>query len=219
MHLFGENPDIYEKMIATALTKRKAFSQNRNKRFERIGEYRPLWTFHGPVHRVKGCVTAYFYGAPIFAIDFVNKRLTDFGMRNYSMSTGQNVRSWSYKLLRIFSLGKWQHEYGMWTQAEGDPKFRNHVDWLWRDMRSRYWFCWDKFDPDQAKSYLASTSFLRKDQNWRYFEYDWDENGLWTRRFINEDAERRWKLREKRSTSRRTKNTLRHSLPMAVSPT
>lgn len=90
--------------------------------------------------------------------------------------------------------------------------FRNRVPWTECDNhyitpREQLWkFYWKKFDQKLADAYWDSRRFLREDLNRRYFRYDWsiDTPGRplphhWIRHFIDRDAERRWRNRERRN--------------------
>lgn len=96
--------------------------------------------------------------------------------------------------------------------------FRERVPWCSRDESyPRYgtwdytwWFHWDKYVDNVAQALWTSLRFLHEDQNHRYFTYEWGEHPWgknptwplpqhWVRRFIDADAERRWRKREKRN--------------------
>ena len=53
------------------------------------------------------------------------------------------------------------------------------------------------FDEALAQVYHRSCDFLREDQNWRYFDYDWDNRGDWTVKYKDDDAQRRYMQRER----------------------
>jgi YD repeat-containing protein len=69
-----------------------------------------------------------------------------------------------------------------------------------------WWFDWELYDSALDVEYYLSTHDLARDQNWRYYAYDWDAQGKWSKRFINDDAKRRFLAREKRKTRGRHVN-------------
>jgi len=206
--------DVYDTMLGVALRRAgrhgKGNSSRRNKRIEVSGPYKPLWTFVGPIHRVEGVVTCFYYNQPVFAVDFINARITNFDMTSYSLSTGANIRGWEYSCWRMFTFPAYVRVYHSWMCAP--PPYEHHqpgsdgaydrfscrVPWVHDDPRGVRWFAWEHYDRDLARVYHQSNAFLSGDQNWRYFDYDWDDFGKWTRHFKNADAERRWKMRERK---------------------
>ena len=181
------------------------------------GKYDPIWTFLGIIHRIHGVVTCYYFNSAIFAIDFINERVTNFGMDGYSTTTGANIGGWESACAKLGDCTEsaWRWDYSRWTVSD-EPRtsyyrrtvmpapateferFCKRIPWVDIDHAGRRWFLWKKFDKTLAQQYDDSWNFLHNDQNWRYFTYDWGtEKGLnWIRKFKDEDAERRWNLRE-----------------------
>jgi hypothetical protein len=206
--------DVYYTMMGVALHRAgrhgKGNSSRKNKRIEVSGPYKPLWTFVGLIHRVEGVVTCFYYNQPIFAVDFINARITNFDMTSYSLSTGENIRRWEYACYRMFTFPPYVYVYHSWVHtpshyephqpgsADAYARFSRLVPWVHDDLRGVRWFAWEHYDSALAETYHQSNEFLRSDQNWRYFDYDWDDFGKWTRHFKNADAERRWKMRERK---------------------
>jgi len=197
--------DVYDTMLGVALRRAgrhgEGASSRRNKRIKVSGPYKPLWTFVGPIHRVDGVVTCYYYNQAVFAIDFINARITNFDMTSYSLSTGANISGWRYACWRMFTFPRHIHQYSAWMgTADGSAyaRFCKRAPWVHDDSRGVRWFAWELYDSALAHVYHRSRTFLGTDQNWRYFDYDWDDFGEWTRHFKNADAERRWNMRERK---------------------
>jgi len=183
------------------------------------GEYRQLMTFVNLEHRINGVVTCYYYNSEIFAIDFINKRITNFKMERYSISTSRNISTWEWVFRTKYDHERKWHGYSFWTGGHeayganvGDfgkslntmyDRFCAKVPWVYFDGNGIHWFAWDKYDMSLASEFFESRTFLYNKQNWRYFDYNWDEQGRWTRRFKNADAEKRWHKREKRHLAMR----------------
>lgn len=156
-----------------------------------------------------GTVTCWFYSSRVFCVDFDKQRITDYGMRSYSMSTGQNIAGW-VRAFRVkfghFVGNNLFYEYGAWSfnsrnlerGSQMFLRFAQRVPWVHIDANGIGWFHWPKWDEALHKTYFASSSFLHESQNWRYFDFDWAEDGRWERKFINDDAKRRWEAREQR---------------------
>lgn len=213
--------DTFNQMLQTACKRARKDGRGESSRGNRKcvvdGRYDPIWTFLGIVHRIHGTVTCYYFDSAVFAIDFINERVTDFGMRGYSMTTGPNINGWESAVDKLLTLtgGKWRWNYSRWTfsnkprkdyywkPAEPTPetdfeRFCKRLPWIYIDKSGQRWFLWKKYDETLAQQYDDGWTFLHNDQNWRYFEYDWDsKKGYnWVRKFKDKDAERRWNLRE-----------------------
>ncbi len=196
-------------------------SKRGNHRVEIDGPYVPLWTFVGLIHRIKGTLTCYYYDREIFAIDFTNARVTDFNMLSYSVSTTNNIHAWMAVCRRMFPsvVAAWRGHWSCWTLRQGGngryvsnwvtgpqvdvienllERFVKRVPWVYEDRYGIRWFAWEKFDEPLASAFHNSSGFLSREQNWRYFDFDWDSNGEWTRRFKSDDAKRRWEQRKRK---------------------
>jgi hypothetical protein len=76
-------------------------------------------------------------------------------------------------------------------------EFRRHVPWLSRDKDDTWWFHWPSYDENLANIFYESIRSLHTDRAYLYYTYCWI-NGVWTRRFIDTDAERRYAQRARR---------------------
>ena len=201
---------VFEEMFRTACKRSAKTGHGQSERGNRMvsvdGEYRPVWTFLGIIPRLHGIITCVYYSSKIFAIDFINNRVTNFGMSGYSMSTGQNLHGWEDVCASMFPhlLEKWKWKYGEWVDRNTLPdvqtmygRFCAKVPWIYVDKNDVRWFEWDKFDEALAQVYHRGCDFLREDQNWRYFDYDWDNRGDWTVKYKDDDAQRRYMQRER----------------------
>ena len=75
-------------------------------------------------------------------------------------------------------------------------RFRKGVPWLRRDTNGVWWFYWRQFNPADADLFRDSVDDLREDRRYMYYTFKW-MNGMWSRVFIDEDAERRWNNRQR----------------------
>lgn len=199
------------KMILTAL--KRGWSSNGNHKVQIDGTYDPYPSFMGHKILLDGAIVFRYYGTPILGVDLRRRRITNYGNGGYSISTDGNITSWeSYvDVLFAYQLPKDNLHHHAWLprRNSSDPlrdRFCAGVDWIEREG-GETWFHWDRYDETLAETYHMSASFLRTNQNWRYFAYDWSDAGVWTRRFIDSAAERRWSAREaKRRRETRTKD-------------
>ena len=209
---------MIRKQLMRAIEK-GGYAQNGNREVWVRGDVREIWTFGGPCWRLNGKIDCRYYGTRILTLDLENKAITDYGMHAYNSCTSNTIRGWTDVLFDMFGLRKQAYGFFLWTRPPTPntdyARFVTRVPWA-----GDGWFHWEQFDPVLADQYDESQAFLRNNQNWRWFGYDWDQNGNWSRRFINADAERRYRQREKRwqRTLMTTKNTSSGSLtPGAMS--
>lgn len=195
------------------------YAQNGNREVRIIGDIRETWTFAGPWWRLDGRIECRYYGTRILTLDFENKALTDYGMHDYNTCTSNTISGWTDVLFDMFGLRRIAYHFSQWTRPPTPntdyARFVARVPWA-----GDGWFRWELFDQALADTFNEGQSSLRDGQNWRWFDYDWDQDGNWSRKFINADAERRYRQREKRwqRTSTTTKSTSsRSSTPAATS--
>jgi len=210
----------YDRMLQTAI--RRGAAEQGNRRIEFNGTHHTIGTFDcGRVEMLSGRLDCFYYGTRILTVDFDEKKLTDYGMDSHSVSTAANIRKWKRALGRFMRgtehpgscLGpETLYQSGSWTtppyklgfsrswQTEYRVNFVKKVPWLEVDSRGIWWFLWSTGPYEESYDlYWHGWAFLHGYQRWRYFTYDWNEKGEWAKRFIDADAERRFKARQKRS--------------------
>lgn len=188
--------------------KKRGHARNGNREVWVHGDVREILTFAGPCWNLNGKIDCSYYGTRILTLDLEKKAITDYGMYAYNTCTSNTISGWTDVMFDIFGLRKRVYGFSQWTLPPTPDtnyaRFVTHVPWV-RDG----WFHWEQFNQTLADQYNEGQTFLGENQNWRWFDYDWDQNGNWSRKFINADAERRYRQREKRwqRTSMTTKNT------------
>jgi hypothetical protein len=149
-------------------------------------------------------ITVWYYSTKILEVDFKERCFTTFGTQDFSSSTDATVKTFFHGLIDAFK-GFHGKTYGHWdagpfwtTDPDGGlyDLFRSGVPWMRRV--GSVWYChWDKFDKEVAERYYGVCRYIREDQHWRWWTAGW-ENGVWTPRLKNAEAERLWKARLKR---------------------
>lgn len=139
-------------------------------------------------------------------------RWTANGRRHHQSSRCQDPRGLEPEIdetMATFRSGvPWVRPEGPFRRDRAAPS----LPWAWErpwgpGTRNTTWrFYWRKYDAELANAFWKSKEFLSEDLNRRYFKYDWrtyvPQNPRphdWVRSFINPDAERRWRAREKRN--------------------
>lgn len=178
--------------------------------YESPREVRELLDYvRGPTTVATGTLWCWYYRRGVLAIDFTNEMITDFGYTDYSTTTTRNIRGWMQALrdrgIRLDDLCVWSHFTRNRDSGRRGQKFivlpyfeefRDRVPWrVIRDGNA--WFHWPSFNHALCQQYWDSFYFLRREQNWRYWEFAWID-GRWDKRFLSDDAKRRWEQREKR---------------------
>lgn len=189
-----------------------------------------LLTFEGPQYRTRGSIWFKHWDTDVLAIDFDRQLVTDFGYGDYSITTRNNISGWMDAIRDGFGFSReelpydwyrwttcWRAPRGTRHRNRGTPKrdedplfdlFRMHAPWVVRNMDRtgwhHWWFHWPSYDRSLAEQYHESRRFLRDNQNWRYFTFEWKwcpitQRHRWERRFISDGAMRLWRQREKRN--------------------
>ena len=154
----------------------------------------------GPQYHFKGVLTFRYYDTTVLIVDLHNRRLTDFGYHEYSISTRKNVKDWLDAVVDRFRLKhKIPYDWYRWTdcwrarretgrdqrrpEREVDvllERFRAKAPWVQRDWSGRWgsawWFCWEKYDAALADDFWGSKRFLADNQNFRYYDYHWSDD-------------------------------------------
>jgi len=211
--LFSEQFEMLQTPI------KEGSSHRKNRRVEFEGTFKELPSFEfGHVVIMTGKLTCWYHSSEILCVDFDKKQVTDFGMSGYSTSTTRNLHAWRaalYAVLRpsltydfcisveaLYGSSAWTasksryHEGQGWRQRR--ERFKSQAPWNYKDANGVWWFDWELFDPALSNAYYAAGNDLAQDQAWRYYTYDWDAQGKWSKRFIDADAERRYLARKKK---------------------
>jgi hypothetical protein len=199
------------RMIETAIKRGK--STNGNHAVYVTGERADEQTFLGPHRMLAGTIICTYYNTKIVGVDFVNQRITNYGYDGYSVSTSGNISSWESFIRMMFPfqmknayvhhswLGGHKPRYTSEALEELYDDFKTRAPWIEKDKWNGVeWFLWSRYDQKIAEVFWDSAGFLQHDQNWRYFTYAWDDNGVWSRRFISPETEKRWRAREAKRT-------------------
>lgn len=178
------------------------------------GEAERIGTFEGPRWFASGRMSFWYYESRVLAVDFDRDMVTDFGYIGYSMTTNQNIGGWYDGLRRMFFVGLHCLDYSVgalnWTisgrhnekslarpenqKTHEDKlyaKYRTGAPWV-RRIDGDPWFDARRFDPEAVTRAGLLNGEICDGLNWRWFTASW-VNGLWTKQFIDEHAERRWK--------------------------
>lgn len=187
-----------------------------NRRIETVGMFETLWTMTGPVQIPHGAGLSFWhYSSNVLTVDLTRKRIAHHGYDKRSMTTSRNINGWTDALAVHNLLPKslqwcwlsWTPRSSRYVSKDSpDARFeayRARVPWLEKEGDD-WWFLWEQWDDAIAETYWASAADLRDDQRWRYFTYDWDADGKWTRRFVDAEAERRMALRTQRRARRKS---------------
>jgi hypothetical protein len=183
------------------------------------GDVETVNTFEGPRWYATGRMTFEYFGTRVLAVDFDRDMFTDFGYVGYRMTTTQNISGWCHALRQMFFIGVRCLAPGMgalnWTisrrRNDKSPvhpaqqkthedkllvKFRTGAPWV-RDIDGDPWFDGRAYDIAAVENAERINREICDGFNWRWFTADW-VNGLWTKRFIDEAAEKRWLAWRKR---------------------
>lgn len=210
-------------LVKDALEKGTAEHAKTNLSVHFDGTHKLLWTFRGPQRRATGVLTVRHYGTRIFAYDFSRDLMTDFGMRGHSPTTTLNVGNFwralqEARFVGIQSLVGELHGLD-WTRTENYKlrgagyheemwqRFRAGVPWT-KNVDGAWWFHGPSFSHAVAAEFDAGRSKIHQNMNgngfgeplWRWFTYDWDANGAWSMRFIDDAAKARWEKRQAKRT-------------------
>lgn len=181
------------------------------------GEACPFSTFEGLRWLATGSLECWHHASKVMAVDFDKDLVTDFGYSGYSTTTTRYLYGWlnSLQELRFADTPgldtnwwpfDWTHSYafnktprirGEGYHEEMFDRFRANVPWVhWLDGMP--WFHATGWDGDLNQRYETLRHALLQDQGWRWWTGDWDKRGRWSKRFIDENTERRWNALQKR---------------------
>lgn len=191
----------FERILSRAVRGARPLQDGPQRAVEVNGALRLIYSFVGPVSVAKdGVVVCTHYGRRIFAVDTARKLMTNFGMGDYSPTTHVHVGIWADILEEAFQgfIPEYtKYHYYRWVERDvhQDPFAQGVPFCVRRDGVN--WFHWPSYDEALVEQRNEGLRWLQKDNNWRYYEYAWDEAGKWSGRFKNADAERRWNQRNR----------------------
>lgn len=176
------------------------------------GTHSELWSFRGLTRFLTGKMHFQHYASLVMSVDFDNDMITDYGFTGHSMATSRYLTEWRWALKNAGIQNMWSLSADGcpfdWTRTENHrlrgkgheemwQRFRAGVPWVKR-IDGDWWFCGRAYSEPQARAFHSArlTLFHDDGQDWHWFTYDWDVNHHWTKRFIDEDAERRWNKRQ-----------------------
>jgi len=212
--------DRHQKQIHKALRVGAVDDSKRNNTrviFDGVAEC--ISTFEGLRWFPSGRISFWYYESRVLALDFDRDMVTDFGYIGYSMTTNQNIGGWYDGLRSMHFMGvrcldpgaaalNWtisgRHNVKSLARACNQKthedkliaKFRAGAPWV-RRVDGDPWFDGRAFDLAVVENGERVNKEVCDGLHWRWFTADW-VNGLWTKKFINEAAEKRWMAWRKR---------------------
>ncbi len=212
---WGGNRDRYESQIFKAIKRGHTSNSKTNTRIEFDGKAQHLSTFEGPRWIGQGTMSFFHWSTRVLEVDFDNDRITDFGLMGYSFTTNRNISGWACELRRMHFIGMRSLELDVWPfdwtlcgiRNPNSPlnqldklscgeqlrvKYRTGAPWV-KEINGYPWFHGALFDPAVNENADRVFGEIFKDKvSWHWFTADW-MNGLWTKRFIDDAAEKRWR--------------------------
>lgn len=207
------NPKRHREEVIRALERGRCVNASTNAKIVFKGAYQQLWTFEGPRSIATGWMEFHHYDARVMAVDFDHDRITDFGYSGHSPTTTLNINMWlralqGLEVENMFSLTARAFPFA-WTRTihnklrgagyheEMWQRFRARVPWVWKSPSRDWWFygpgwssaLFDAFGEGREEA-LNGPNNEHPGEGYRWFTYDWDKDGRWTKRFINERGER-----------------------------
>lgn len=211
MYRHTKSSDFAEMMRVAA---KRGESTRGHRRLVFDGTYSPRMTFAGPFPQMHGRIICSFEREPLYIVDF-DKSMTWQARGQRTNLVTMDLIHWRYELYKHFRLPMCVLSDSIWHPSSvytgGVAKvtlrrremlctFLTRAPWYRPESIDgrRGWFHWPSFDEALVDQHEASERLVWTDQNWRYFTFEWDENGNWVQRFVDENARRRYRLRCKR---------------------
>jgi hypothetical protein len=183
-------------MLSIAI--KRGSSQRRDRRIELHGTYSPRMSFAGPSHSFDGRMYCFSYGSKILAVNFTEGLITARDSNHQKIQ--REIRHWTHTIFEMFNLhNAWYYAFWSSEEIHKNP-FAARMPWC-RRIDNVNWFHWPSYKADRAEEYFLSHTDLGYRQNWRWFTYRWDDENQWSRQFIDKDAERRWRARERKKSN------------------
>lgn len=186
--------------------------KNASTRMTFDGVHRELWSFRGRERFLTGQMHFWHCESRVLSIDFDKDLITDHGFTGFSPTTSRYLSTWMTELRganihHMVSLADDLRPFD-WTRTVNNrlrgagfheemwQRFRAGVPWVKR-IDGSWWFYGPGWSHALDVEYRQSRANLLSDGvSWRWFIYDWDAEGRWSKRFIDADAERRWNKRQ-----------------------
>jgi hypothetical protein len=202
----------YNAQIHRALVRGQTIHKARHTQATFDGAVRKLVTFDGYQQYITGTLHCYHHATRVLSVDFTNDCMTDYGYDGYSPSTSRNIAGWISALAaaRIQNLSCVHvRAPTLWTEAGRKPvpvrnrrryaallRFQSRAPWV-VNVDGALWLSGKAYDQHLCDHFERSMReiFNTPDTYWRWFMYDWDAAGKWSRRYIDAAAERCWRAR------------------------
>lgn len=203
--MFGSrNTTRFAHQLNVAFRRGTCTNKGTHTRLEFNGTVQHIVSFNGDRKFVTGLLTCYHWDHAVLAVDFTKDVATDFGWSGFSMTTTHNISEWlgalqSMRFIQMVSLSKvtWMP---LWT-IKG-PKNKTHREILnakfamgapWvKTINGCSWFYGTLFDKYKVQHAMhVNAEIIGDGISWHWFTADWVD-GVWTKRFIDEDAEKRF---------------------------
>jgi hypothetical protein len=207
--------DRHESQVEKALRNGETRQSKTNTRVTFEGKCERIQTFEGSRWFAAGRMEFWHWRARVLAVDFNRDMVTDFGYTGFSVSTNSNISGWLEQLQRMGFLGMRSFEPFVWPldwtvsgryNSRSPARLKDdlshseclravfHMGAPWvKQVDGDPWFHGPSYDAAVVENAENVFEEISKDGlGWRWFTADW-VNGLWTKRFIDEGAEKRWK--------------------------
>lgn len=176
------------------------------------GVHRELWSFRGRTRFLTGQMHFWHCESRVLSVDFDKDLITDHGFTGFSSTTSRYLGVWMTELRaagihQMVSLADDLQPFD-WTRTTNNrlrgagfheemwQRFRAGVPWVKR-IDGAWWFHGPSFSSVLMQQYLKGRDDVLNDGvSWHWFTYDWDAEGRWSKRFIDDAAERRWHKRQ-----------------------
>lgn len=206
------NRGRHGRQIDKALRNGETKESKTNTRVTFDGRDERIRTFEGSRHVMTGHLSFWHWNSRVLEVDFDKDMVTDFGFDGYSVSTSANINAWLEHLIKTGFLGMQSLQPGIrppkWTatistrrmnETHRDrlfAKFCAGVPWVKR-VDGALWFHGPSYDDQMAIVGENLIDDICANNNWRWFTASW-MNGLWTKHFISNETEARWRKRRAR---------------------
>ena len=200
------------RQVNTALRRGATVEKKTNTRVTFDGEVKPYMTFKGPLVSATGQMDFWHWGKRVLSVDFTRDAITDYGYMGYSTSTSRNICLWIEALrhkkfmeMTVLRSGvcsfEWiTYRYDAWRRsytwrAAMFKRFQARLPWVETLGNGNKWIVGPKYDPALVYQYdVVMPRVSGTFHHW--FTGDWDENGVWCERFIDDAARKRFEKRE-----------------------
>ncbi len=212
-------PDRHRLQIERALRNGRCEMKKTNTCVEFEGKTRELVTFRGVRLYAEGMLTFWHWNSKVMQVDLSRDMATDFGYQGYSFTTNRNLWDWGHAIrgLRLSNVScfdlrarafdwTWTGRlnldrrpirpwYGPQFVRDAWIRFQKRAPWIvWIDHYP--WISGARFDYGDYQDFMVTMNSLEGSNNHganrHWFTADWDANGRWARRFIDDNARDRY---------------------------